>query len=112
MTDQLRAVSFFRRYFNRALAETGSELQRQAYDHVLREEERERGAVEATLLYVAQNPVRAKLVEEAREWTFSGAMAIGYPDLDWRDEGFEEKIWRIYQMELERDVGGEDSQGR
>ena len=98
-SDQLLAASFFRKYFNRVLKTSGFLLMDQAYDHVLKEEERERGAFESLLFYISENPVRAELVAEAEDWSFSGSLAAGYPDFDWRGRKFVERLWAIYLAE-------------
>ena len=77
-------------------------FQKQAWDVVLGEKERQFGAVLKTAFYVAENPVRAGLVREAREWPFSGCQAAGYPQFDWREPDYREKIWRIYEAEARR----------
>ncbi len=98
-SHQLRAASFFRKYFNIALQSENGRLMEQAYDHVLKEHEREKGAFETSLYYIAENPARAKLVESARDWKFSGSLASGYPEFDWRDKNFSDKLWKIYSLE-------------
>jgi putative transposase len=100
-SDQNRAAAFFRRQFD-AVLPAGVELQKQGWDSVLREKDRERGAVISAAFYIAQNPVRANLVADAVRWPFSGAQAMGYPVLDWRQPDFAEKVWRIYELEGER----------
>ena len=98
-SDQLRAVSFFRKFFNARLAPMNFRLQKQPHDHVLKEKERERGAFESLMFYIAANPERAELVEDEKMWEFSGSLAAGYPDFDWRSVGFAEKYWGIYARE-------------
>ena len=92
-SDQDKATSFIRRYLNKKFPE-GMCFQRQAWDVVLREKDRERDAVLRSAFYTFENPVRAGQVE------FSGCQAAGYPELDWRDPDFSEKIWNIYEMEV------------
>jgi REP element-mobilizing transposase RayT len=101
-SDQDRAASFFRRFFNAALKAKGQQLQKQPWDTVLREKGRERGAVVSACFYVAENPVRAGLVPNAAEWPFSGSLAAGYPDFDWRQKDFAERLWTIYAAEVKR----------
>lgn len=98
-SDQLRAASFFRKHLNFLLRRHQVTLMEQAYDHVLKEHEREKGAFESMLFYITENPARAKLVEKADNWEFSGSAASGYPDFDWRDDKFTEKLWKIYALE-------------
>lgn len=102
VSDQDKAASFFRRYLNEALGASGVELQRQTWDVVLREKDRERDAVLKTVFYIAENPVRAGLVPRARNWPFSGSQAAGYPQFDWREPDYGEKAWKIYEAEVRR----------
>ena len=101
-SDQDKAATFFRRYLNAALKSDGLEFQKQPWDVVLSEKERERGAVLKAAFYIDENPVRAGLVSEAREWPFSGSPAVGYPQFDWREPEYREKVWRIYAAEVRR----------
>ena len=95
-SDSLRAASFFRRAWNDLLRPLGHLLQKQAYDHVLPDEERnDQDAFAAVAHYLAQNPVRAGLVDTANDWPHWGALAPGYPRLDPREDGFWENFWRI-----------------
>lgn len=94
-SDQRKAVAFFRRTTNPLLAP--HRWQREAYDHVLRENERKRGAFSAACQYVLENPVRKNLVTERADYPFSGALVPGYPDLDPRRGDFWEVFWKVYQ---------------
>ena len=112
-SDQILAVRFFRKEWNRLLRLRGNsesrkfELQKQSYDHVLTAEERQRGAFEGVSWYILQNPERAGLVNDMQQWPFLGSAAAGYPDLDPRqasDSGqFWEKFWKIYERERDWD---------
>ena len=93
-SDQLRACSFLRRELNRLLAPF--KLQRQAYDHVLRENERARPAFRATWEYIARNPERAGLVGDWKSYRFSGVIVPGICGLDPRDEGLFESFWQAF----------------
>ncbi len=104
-SDQHLAARFLRRYVNDLLASCGASLQKQAWDVVLQEREREKGAVSATMFYIAENPVRKQLVTEARQWPFSGAQVPGYPKLDWREDGFLDRLWCIHAQEVARQSG-------
>ena len=99
-SDQDKAAAFFRRHVNAALKSVGVEFQKQPWDVVLGEKDRERGAVLKTVFYIAENPVRAGLVHEARAWPFSGSQAAGYPQFDWREPDYGEKVWKIYEAEV------------
>lgn len=57
-------------------------LQKQAYDHVLRESDRERDAFAAIVGYILRNPERQQLVEDWKDWAYTGASFSGYPSLD------------------------------
>ena len=107
-SDQRLAVRYLRKEWNRLLAQKkkGAVLQKQAYDHVLTEKERERGAFQAVSWYILQNPKRAELVSDELSWLFSGSVAVGYPDLDPQQaeaSAFWEKFWKIYEHERDWD---------
>ena len=76
-------------------------LQVQAHDHVLREEERKRGAFASVCFYVMANPVRAGLVEREPDWPFGGTMIPGYPELHPMQEDFWELFWKLYYQHRE-----------
>lgn len=98
--DQLRAVEFFRRAWNVLLRKVGAELQKQGYDHVLVETERNPEALEDTSIYILKNPERAKLVKAWQDWSYSGAIAVGYPDFEPRaGKGWWERFWLVYNKE-------------
>ena len=103
-SDQRNATKFFRTGWNRILAEDGVSLQKQSYDHVLDEDERNRTEFEDTLLYILKNPERAGLVEDWQEWPFLGAVASGYPDLDTRKKFgiYCGTMWKIHHRERAR----------
>ncbi len=93
-SDQLNGIKFFRRYFAPFLAP--HKFQHQPHDHVLREEERRRGAFGSVCFYILENPVRAELVEAREEWRYSGAIVPGYPTLNPFQEDYWEMFWKIY----------------
>jgi putative transposase len=99
-TDQRRAAAFFRRNVNHLLAPR--KWQREAYDSVLREEQRKRGAFQAVCHYVLENPVRAGLAATANDYAFSGAILAGFPDLESRREDFWDVFWQVYNAKVER----------
>ncbi len=105
--DQLLAVRFLRYHLRRWLLPVA--FQKQAYDHVLREENREKEAFRATRFYILENPVRAGLVETAAAWEFSGCMLAGFPDLHPLDDHFESVFWERYAEQARRDVPGGSS---
>jgi REP element-mobilizing transposase RayT len=97
-SDQLNAMRFLRRQLAPALKP--HRFQHQAHDHVLREDERKRGAFARVCFYVSANPVRAKLVEQAGDWPFAGAVVPGFPALHPAQEDFWEKFWKLYVAAL------------
>ncbi len=101
-SDQSLAANFFRRFFNAALKPAGYQLQKQPWDAVLREKDRERGALVSASYYITENPARAGLTPIATEWSFSGSIAAGYPEFDWRQKDFGERLWTIYAAEVEK----------
>jgi hypothetical protein len=96
--DQRLASRYFRRQLNPILAELGVRFQQQPYDHVLREEERERTAFEEVFAYVARNPERAGLVKADcyRDYPYTNCLVPGYPELRLWQPDFWERFWRIY----------------
>ena len=100
-SDQREAMRFLRRCVNERLAVieiAGCQprLQKQGYDHVLREEERKRGAFEKVAWYIAENPVRAGLAEGAKDWCYTGCMVVGHPAWDVFHERFWDTFWGWY----------------
>ena len=92
--DQRRAIAFFRTHLKRVISP--ARLQHQAHDHVLREDERRRKMFATVCNYILANPVEAGLVKSANEWTYSGCVVPGYPDLQPFQENFWGVFWRIY----------------
>lgn len=72
-------------------------LQRQAYDHILRQEERTRMALATALDYILQNPIRAGLVPSASQWPYSGTIVPGYPSLHPHDSKFWHSFWLAHE---------------
>jgi REP element-mobilizing transposase RayT len=97
-SDQLRAIEFFRKHVNPALAPFT--WQKQAHDHVLKEEERSREALLRATNYIFENPVRAGLVAHYAEYHYLGTCVPGYPDLDVRTADYWERFWRVYNYLL------------
>ena len=100
LSDQLDAIAWLRREWNHLLAPR--RLQRQAYDHVLREKDRERDAFADLVGYILRNPVRKELVEEWSQWRYTGACFPGYPKLDPRSRFFWSNFWKAYEEQSER----------
>lgn len=99
--DQRLATAFLRRHLASRIAP--ATLQKQPYDHVLREKDRERGAFAAVCHYIAQNPVRKGLCEEWQAFRFLGCVVPGYPELDPRDPDFWLRFWRMYRFMRDRE---------
>ncbi|MHB1037319.1 MAG: transposase [Pirellulales bacterium] len=97
-SDQRIAMKFFRGQLNPVLSKLGAQLQQQPYDHVLKEEERERTAFEDVAEYIARNPERKDLVKPDcfAEYPFTGCLVPGYPDLKPFQTGYWDLFWRLY----------------
>jgi hypothetical protein len=102
-TDQKNGMSFLRTHLEPLLSPR--RFQPQAYDHVLREEERRRGAFAKICFYILDNPVRARLVDRPLAWTYSGAMLPGYPTLQPLDANFWPMFWKIHQTTRQPGTG-------
>jgi REP element-mobilizing transposase RayT len=96
--DQRTAMRFFRRHLNSNLEVFGATLQLQGYDHVLREEERDRTAFETIADYIARNPERQRIVpaDGFAEYPFTGCLMPGYPELRPFQAGYWQRFWRTY----------------
>lgn len=96
--DQRNAARFFRQQMNIPLAKVGFMLQKQPYDHVLRDDERKEVGFQAVAEYIARNPERAGLVPQGsfRGYKYTGCLVPGYPDLSpWQDD-YWSLFWRLY----------------
>ena len=95
-SDQLPAMKHFRTRFNESLRAIGFRLQNQAYDHVLREDERQEKAFTEVCEYIARNPERAELVEADcyANYRYSGCLIPGYPELRPFASDYWERFWR------------------
>jgi REP element-mobilizing transposase RayT len=112
--DQRNAARFFRQHFNSALQPLGVTLQKQAYDHVLRDNECQESAFEVVAEYLARNPERAGLVpvDGFRQYPYTGCLVPGYPDLSPWQEDYWERYWRLLSHLRRRAMaapGGDDS---
>jgi putative transposase len=96
--DQRSAARFFRQQINIPLAKLNVQLQKQPYDHVLREDERQRNALEQVAEYIARNPERAGLVpiDGFRQYPYTGCLVPGYPDLSPWQNDYWTKFWKLY----------------
>ncbi len=102
-SDQRHAVAFLRRYTAPMFVVVEAAWQKQAFDHVLHEREREREAFAAVVAYIVANPVRAGLCAEAGQWPYSGSVVAGSPGLDWRRSDFWDRFWEVCNDAMERD---------
>jgi len=98
-SDQISATAFLRKNLRGALGTAC--LQDRAHDRVLRDEERKADVFQNICSYVCNNPQRATLCADWREWPFLGAMIAGYPDLDPRQEEFWPDFWKIHNRLVE-----------
>jgi REP element-mobilizing transposase RayT len=96
--DQRLAARYFRKNLNVVLEKLGAQFQSQPYDHVLREEDRERNAFETAAEYIAQNPERAKLVPTGgfRDYKYTGCLVPGYPELSPWQPQYWDTFWKVY----------------
>ena len=96
--DQRRAMRYFRKQLNPVLKELEARFQRQPYDHVLRDEERERTGFEEVAEYIALNPERRGLVslDDYSKYSYTGCLVPGYPELKPFEEGYWDRFWRIH----------------
>lgn len=99
-SDQRLAIEFLRKHLRPALSP--EDWQHQAHDHVLREHEREYGALQAVAQYILENPSRADLATSIGAYPFLGCCVPGYPDLQATQPDYWEIFWRIYN----RLIGG------
>jgi hypothetical protein len=97
-SDQRNAAKYFRKQLNPVLEKLEARLQKQPYDHVLREEERAKDAFETVVEYIARNPERADLVKPDRyqEYPYTGCLVPGYPELRPWQPNYWERFWRTY----------------
>jgi len=102
-TDQRNAMAFLRTHLEPRLAP--HQFQPQAHDHVLRDEERQRGAFERICFYILANPVRAGLIRETGNWSYRGAVIPGYPTLQPLNENFWPKFWKLFQQQRLPEAG-------
>jgi len=94
-SDQQMGMAFFRRHLNPILAPY--RLQKQAYDHILKESEREKNAFQSLVFYILENPVRQGLVSRREQYAYSGTMVPGYPDINLMLAGNWLRFWQIVE---------------
>ncbi|WP_235952312.1 hypothetical protein [Crateriforma spongiae] len=98
--DQLNAMKHFRLRCHESLELIGYGLQDQAYDHVLKEEERREEAFRELCNYIARNPERAAIVEPDgyATYSYSGCLVPGYPEL----KPFDSDYWNQFDRIVSR----------
>jgi putative transposase len=98
--DQRLASRYLRKQLNAVLEKLSHRLQREAHDHVLREEERERSAFENVFEYIARNPESAGLVKENgyRQYPYTDCLMPGYPELKIWQSDYWGRFWRAYMF--------------
>jgi REP element-mobilizing transposase RayT len=99
-SDQRVAIEFLQSKLRTHIAP--ADWQRQPYDHVLCESERAHDAFLTTACYILENPVRAKLVSDWREYPYSGCCMPGYPEFDPLASDYWERFWRCYNYLIEK----------
>jgi putative transposase len=102
-SDQLIGMKFLREHLGPALKPC--RFQHQAHDHVLRGEDRKRGAFARICFYILANPIRAGLAKEGEAWPFGGTLMPGYPKFHPREPNFWPRFWKIFQLNRQPDVG-------
>jgi REP element-mobilizing transposase RayT len=102
-SNQRNGMKFLREHLAPALRP--HRFQHQAHDHVLREEERKRGAFAKICFYILANPVRARLTRETEPWPHCGAIVPGYPKLHPLAEDFWPLFWKLYLAARPPDAG-------
>ena len=107
-SDQRKGNQWLRRTVSARLKERGFALQKQAYDRVLGEKERDRFPFEKLVGYVMSNPERSRLVASdfaVGNWLYRDSILPGFPDLSWRlgAADYWERFWRAYYFTV-RDV--------
>ena len=102
-TDQRNGMAFIRTHLKPLLRP--AKLQLQAQDHVLRADQRKRGAFAKVCFYIAANPVRAELVKQEEEWKFTGCVVPGYPKLHPLGEDYWSTFWKLHGQLRHPDAG-------
>ena len=102
-SNQRNGMKFLREHLGPALRPY--RFQHQAHDHVLREEERTRGAFAKVCFYIIDNARVAKLVKHPKDWPYVGAVVPGYPSLCPLADDFWPLFWKLYLAAREPDAG-------
>jgi hypothetical protein len=98
-SDQHLAAAWFRKQWNSLLAPQRS-LQRQSYDHILREPNTTPNAFAKIAHYILANPERAGLVPHWSAWPYLGAMFPGVRPFDPRMPDHWDRFWREHHRRL------------
>jgi hypothetical protein len=104
--DQRTAMQYFRRRANESLQKVGYRFQKQPYDHVLKEEDRDREAFENVAEYIARNPERAQLVpaDGFAQYKYTGCLVPGYPELKPFEPDYWDRFWRTLSYLLRTEL--------
>ena len=108
-SDQKIAMRFVRKQLNWILKPAGFELQKQGFDHVIREESRKPDVFPKVVGYVRENPLRGELVSDADDlpsYLHAGCLVPGYPELNVWDETFWDSFWKLYYLHCESEEKG------
>ena len=97
--DQRPLIREFSREWNQLLQPV--QLAKQAYDHVIREQDRAKDGFPDLIHYVLHNPVHKNLVTDWKKWPYSGTLLPGYPRLHLTDEYFWENFWKGYNQQAD-----------
>ncbi|WDQ17122.1 hypothetical protein [Rhodopirellula sp. P2] len=95
-SDQLPAMKAFRLNSNDCLKRVGHQFQLQPYDHVLKDHELDRGAIESTMEYIARNPERKGLVktDHFQTYPYTGCLLPGAPRIRLFGEAGWDEVWQ------------------
>jgi REP element-mobilizing transposase RayT len=107
-SDQRLAMRFLRKHLNIMLRLRGVSLQKQGYDHVLRDDrERERDGFQDVAWYIRANPLRGGIVtneDGLRDYPFLGCLLPGFPEVSIWDDDYWTRYWRIFAVREARGV--------
>ncbi|MEM9943767.1 MAG: hypothetical protein AAF939_19545, partial [Planctomycetota bacterium] len=83
-SDQLKASKYFRKQLGIPLGKLGLSLQHQAYDRVLRENDRQESDLQGLVEYIARNPERAGIVavDGYQNYPYTNCLIPGHPELE------------------------------
>jgi putative transposase len=96
-TDQRKGMRYFRAQMHPILARLGVRFQKQPFDHVLRDDERQESGFVALAEYIARNPERKGLVpaDGYAKYPYTGCLVPGFPDLNPFVADYWERYWSI-----------------